>query len=156
MRKADFVRIDDMTTSVDLSNLRGFEPIPEVQKFSPLLVTPNINIELNSHSESWEQLMSLPNNKEFANEFYEDCKNLYVANFYSEETIINNLILQLLLISGYILIEDLNRGHITEKVNREVLAAAKSAVLRYYSETKEPNNLKIDSDKKKPGDKKKK
>ncbi len=100
--------------------------------------------------------MNLPNNEEFANEFYEDCTNLYVASFYNKETIINNLIVQLLLINGYILIEDLNRGHITEKVNREVLAAAKSAVLRYYSETKEPKNLKTDSDKKKPIIKKKK
>jgi len=134
MRKADFVRIDDAKTKVDLSNLKGFNPVPEEQKFSPLLVTPNINIELNSYSESWEQLMNLPNNREFSEEFYEDCKNLYVATGYSEDTIINNLILQLLLISGYILIEDLNRANITRKVNREVLAAAKSAVLRYYSE----------------------
>lgn len=156
MRKADFVRIDDMKTRVDLSNLKGFNPVDESWEFSPLLVTSNINIELNSYSESWEQLMNLPNNKEFANEFYEDCKNLYIARGYSEDTIINNLILQLLLISGYILLEDINRGHITEKVNREVLAAAKSAVLRYYSETKEPKSLKVDSDKKKTGDKKKK
>ena len=149
MRKADFVRIDDVNIKVDLSNLKGFKPVPEDQKFSPLLVTPNINIELNSYSESWEQLMNLPNNREFSEEFYEDCKNLYVASSYSEETIINNLILQLLLISGYILIEDLNRANITRKVNREVLAAAKSAVLRYYSDTKESKDIKADSNKKK-------
>ncbi|MEN8122145.1 MAG: aminotransferase class I/II-fold pyridoxal phosphate-dependent enzyme, partial [Bacteroidota bacterium] len=94
MRKADFVRIDDMKTRVDLSNLKGFAPLDESRGFSPLLVTPNINIELNSYSESWEQLMNLPNNREFANEFYEDCKSLYIAKGYSEETIINNLILQ--------------------------------------------------------------
>ncbi len=141
MRKADFVRIDDMKTKVDLSNLKGFHPVSGDHEFSPLLVTPNINIELNSYSETWEQLMNLPNNKEFAEEFYLDCKNLYVAHGYSEETIINNMILQLLLISGYILIEDLNRGNITRKVNREVLAAAKSAVLRYYHEQKKQKKI---------------
>jgi len=149
MRKANFVRIDDVKTKVDLSNLKGFYPVPESHEFSPLLVTTNINIELNSYSESWEQLMNLPNIREFSNEFYEDCKSLYVAYGYSEDTIINNLILQLLLISGYILIEDLNRGHITEKVNREVLAAAKSAVIIYYSETKEVKPKTPNSGKKK-------
>ena len=147
MRKANFVRIDDMKTKVDLSNLRGFNPVSEDVAFSPLLVTPNINIDLNSYSENWEQLMNLPNSKEFANEFYEDCKNLYVASGYSEDTIINNLMLQLLLISGYVLIEDINRGNITAKVNREVLAAAKSAVLRYYNETKTPDAPKTDGKK---------
>ncbi|MEN8122476.1 MAG: hypothetical protein ABFS35_19185, partial [Bacteroidota bacterium] len=102
------------------------------------------------------QLMNLPNNREFANEFYEDCKSLYIAKGYSEETMINNLILQLLLISGYILIEDLNRGHITEKVNREVLAAAKSAVLRYYNETKMGKPTKTDPDIKKKANNRKK
>jgi len=155
MQKADFVRIDDIKTKVDLSNLKGFNPVDENKEFSPLLVTPNVNIELNCYSESWEQLMNLPNNKEFANEFYEDCKNLYVADGYAESTIINNLILQLLLISGYILIEDINRGHITGKVNREVLAAAKSAVLRYYSEIKIEKPKTKNIPKTKGGDKKK-
>ena len=81
--------------------------------------------------------MNLPNIPEYANEFYQDCKNLYIADGYSKETIINNMVLQLLIISGYILIEDLNRAHITEKVTREVIAAAKSAVLRYYKEQTE-------------------
>ncbi len=150
MRKADFVRIDDMKTKVDLSNLKGFYPVSNEKEFSPLLLTPNINIELNSYSETWEQLMNLPNNKEFADEFYKDCKNLYLAEGYNEETIINNMILQLLLISGYILIEDLNRGNITRKVNREVLAAAKSAVLRFYNEKKtdKTDNKPIDESKK--------
>ncbi len=93
--------------------------------------------------------MNLPNIPENADEFYEDCKNLYIADGYNKETIINNIILQLLLISGYILIEDLNRGHITEKVNREVIAAAKSAVLRYYKEQTEDTKIEVKKDSKK-------
>lgn len=144
MRKAEFVRIDDMKTRVDLSNLKGFSPLPKDHEFSPILVTPNLNIELQNHYESWEQLMNLPNIPEFANEFYHECKNLYLAKGYSEETIVNNMIVQLLLVSGYILVEDLNRGKITGKVNREVIAAAKWAVVRYYNEQK-TESIKIEN-----------
>jgi len=158
MRKAQFVRIDDMKTGVDLSNLKGFNPLPVDHEFSPILVTPNLNFELENHYESYEQLMNLPNIPEFADEFYQECKNLYLARGYSEETIINNMIVQLLLVSGYILVEDLNRGQITEKVNREVIAAAKSAVIRYYKEQKGemivPVKPEIKVEKKKPGKKK--
>jgi hypothetical protein len=159
MRKAQFVRIDDMKTKVDLSNLKGFNPLPHSHEFSPILVTPNLNIELENHYETADQLMNLPNIPEFANEFYAVCKNLYMANGYSEETKINNMIIQLLLVSGYILVEDLNRGQITEKVNREVIAAAKSAVIRYYNEQKaESQNSKEEPKakdlKNKPGKKK--
>jgi hypothetical protein len=158
MRKAKFVRIDDMKTSVDLSNLKGFSPLPENHEFSPILVTPNLNFELENHYESYDQLMNLPNIPEFADEFYQECKNLYLAKGYSEETLINNMIVQLLLVSGYILVEDLNRGQITEKVNREVIAAAKSAVIRYYNEQKAeaivPEKQDVVEVKKKPGKKK--
>ncbi|MFN8255578.1 MAG: aminotransferase class I/II-fold pyridoxal phosphate-dependent enzyme [Bacteroidales bacterium] len=159
MRKAQFVRIDDMETRVDLSRLKGFNPLPSDHEFSPILVTPNINFELAAHYESYEQLMNLPNIPEFAGEFYRDCKNLYLATGCSEETIINNMIIQLLLVSGYIMVEDLNRGLITEKVNREVIAAAKSAVIRYYNERKENTEVSNKAEtkvvKKKPGGKKK-
>ncbi|MDF1549303.1 MAG: hypothetical protein P1P88_15870, partial [Bacteroidales bacterium] len=157
MRKAEFVRIDDVKTKVDLSNLKGFSPVDAAHEFSPLLVTPNMNIEMNSFYESWDQLMNLPNIPEFAEEFYQDCSSLYIADGYNHDTIINNMILQLLLISGYILIEDLNRAHITEKVNREVIAAAKSAVMRYYKEQsgKSKAETEIEEKPKKPGSKKK-
>jgi hypothetical protein len=142
MRKAEFVRIDDMKTRVDLSRLKGFNPLPADHEFSPILVTPNLNFELNAHYESFDQLMNLPNIPEFADEFYQECKNIYMANGYSEDTTVNNMIVQLLLISGYILVEDLNRGKLAEKVNREVIAAAKSAVVRYYQEHKGQTNAK--------------
>ena len=78
--------------------------------------------------------MWLPNNKEFAEELYGDCDELYIAEGYSRETIINNMVLQLLLFNGYISIEDLTRGKITEKTNRETIAAAKYAVIRKLKE----------------------
>jgi hypothetical protein len=155
MRKAEFVRIDDVKTKVDLSNLKGFHPVDKNHEFSPLLVNPNLNIEMNNYYESWDQLMNLPNIPEFAEEFYQDCKHLYIADGYNEETIINNMIVQLLLISGYIMVEDLNRGHITEKVNREVIAAAKSAVIKYYKEQTMDDNKKEDKTPKKSDNKKK-
>ena len=102
-----------------------------------MLVTPNINIELNSFTETYEQLMWLPNNKDFAEEFYQDCDQIYIASGYSEETIINNMIIQLLLKNGYIAVEDLSRGKISEKANRETIAAAKFAAVKKYQEKKE-------------------
>ena len=154
MRKAEFVRVDDVKTKVDLSNLKGFNPVEKSHEFSPLLVTPNLNIEMNNYYESSEQLMNLPNIPEFAEEFYQDCNSLYIADGYSEETIINNMIIQLLLISGYIMIEDLNRGQISEKVNREVIAAAKSAVIRYYNEQTTATKDEKNEEPKKPSTKK--
>jgi hypothetical protein len=136
MRKANFVRIDDLKTPVDLSGIKGFEQINPEKEFSPLLVTPNINIELNSYSEAYEQLMSLPNNPEVADEFFEDSDKVYIAEGYSCDTIVNNIVLQLLLINGYLNTNDLTRGRITEKVNRETLAAAKYAAVKKLGEKK--------------------
>ena len=136
MRKAKFVRIDDLKKEVDLSDIEGFNRVDPKKEFSPLLVNPNINIELNSFSETYEQLMSLPNNPEFSNEFFEDSHKLYIAEGYSYDTIINNMVLQLLILNGYLTIEDLTRGRITEKVNRETLAAAKFAAVRKLKSNK--------------------
>ncbi|MEZ4907219.1 MAG: hypothetical protein R2771_06175 [Saprospiraceae bacterium] len=134
MRKAEFVRIDDEKTKVDLSSIKGFCPVNNKKEFSPLLVTPNINVELSGYTETYEQLMELPNSESFADDFYQDCNSLYIAEGYSQSTIENNMILQLLLMNGYINPEDITRGRITEKVNRETLAAAKFAVVKKLSE----------------------
>jgi hypothetical protein len=139
MRKAILVHIDNLKDKIDLSGLKDFIPVDKGHEFSPLLVTPNINLELNGFSETYEQLMWLPNNREYAGEFYNDCEDLYVANSYSRDTIINNMVLQLLLKNGYIAIEDLARGKITEKANRETIAAAKYAVVRKLEEEEKKN-----------------
>ncbi|MCK4344757.1 MAG: hypothetical protein KAX05_05665, partial [Bacteroidales bacterium] len=136
IRKAVLVRIDNLKDKIDLSGMKDFMPVDKNHEFSPLLVTPNINTELNGFSETYEQLMWLPNNREFAEEFYNDCEDLYIANGYSRNTIINNMVLQLLLKNGYIAVEDLARGRITEKANRETIAAAKFAVVRKLDEEK--------------------
>jgi hypothetical protein len=135
MRKAKFVRIDDLTKEVNLSKLKdNFSN--DNKNFSPLLVTPNMNIELSSYSETYLQLMNLPDIAEFATEFIKDADKLYIAEGYTEGTIVNNIILQLLLMKGYILIIDLTRGSIIEKVNRETLAAAKHAALEILNKFK--------------------
>jgi len=134
MRKAEFVRLDDNKKSVDLSGIKGFTPVDKSKVFSPLLVTPNINIELTGFTETYEQLMELPNSKKYADEFYKSTGLLYVAEGYSTATIENNMILQLLLLNGYLNIEDISRGRITEKVNRETLATAKFAVVKKLKE----------------------
>lgn len=134
MRKARLVRVDDMKTKIDLSGLAGFYPLPKNHKFSPLLITPNINIELNGFSETYEQLMWLPNNQEFADQFYLDCNKVYIAKGYSKNTVINNMVIQLLLMNGYIEVEDLTLSRITEKANRETIAAAKFAVVKKLKE----------------------
>ncbi|MBI9072713.1 MAG: aminotransferase class I/II-fold pyridoxal phosphate-dependent enzyme [Melioribacteraceae bacterium] len=143
MRKAKFVRMDNLKESVDLSNIKGFVQVDAGKEFSPLLVTPNINVELNGFTETYEQLMSLPGNIEFAEEFYQNTDKLYVAEGYNKATIENNMILQLLLLNGYLTIEDLTKGRITEKVNRETLAAAKYAVVKKLSDSKTAEKKKI-------------
>ncbi len=135
MRKAEFVRLDNEKIKVDLSAIKGFKPVAKNKKFSPLLITPNINIELTAFTESYEQLMELPNSYQYAEEFYKNTNKLYVAEGYSAETIHNNMILQLLILNGYLNIEDIPRGRITEKVNRETLAAAKFAVVKRLNES---------------------
>ena len=132
MRKARLVRLDDKKAPVDVARLKNYEPLPKNHSFSPLLVTPIVNIELNNISETYEQLMWLPNNLDFSDQFFDDCEKIYIAQGYSEETIINNMIVQLLLMNGYILVEDLSRGKLTEKANRETIAAAKYAAIRKY------------------------
>ena len=134
MRKASFVRIDDEEVAVDLSNLRGFSPTDPKKSFSPLLVTPHLNAELSSFSETYEQIMSLPNNQEFGEEFLSMAVTLYQAEGYSEETVVNNMITQLLLMNGHLGVKDLAKGRITEKVNRETIAAAKWAVMQKLSQ----------------------
>lgn len=134
MRKADFVRLDDLKANVDLSGIKGFKPLDKSSQFEPLLLTPSIHIELSGFTETYEQLMSFPNNMEFAREFKDSIDQLYDANGYSFDTRVNNLILQLLLINGYISSDDLTSGRITEKVNRETLAAAKYSIIQYLNE----------------------
>ncbi len=136
MQKAEFVRIDDMDTTVDMSKLKGFTALPKDYEFSPLLVTPNINIELNSFSETYEQLMNLPNIAEYAQELGLDCPKLYIATGYSFDTVVNNLILQLLIMHGHLSIEDLNRSKVMEKTNRETIAAAKFSTIQFLQNLK--------------------
>ena len=55
--------------------------------------------------------MSFPNYPEFAEEFAAKATDrLYIADGYSEETNINNMIVQLLILEGYISSDDLARG----------------------------------------------
>ena len=133
MRKADYRRMDDITRKVDMSNLVHFVPVDPKKEFSPLLVNPNLNIELTSFSETFEELMSLPNYGDFAREFAEKVEQLYQVEGYSEETNINNMIVQLLLMEGYITTADVARGSVIQKVNRETIAAAKYAVVQYLN-----------------------
>ncbi len=136
MRKADLRRMDNKSKKVDISNLVDFTPSDRNKEFSPLLVTPNLNIELTSFGETFEELMSLPNYPDFAEEFAARTSKLYVAEGYSEETNINNMIVQLLLMEDYISPDDIARGSVIEKVNRETIAAAKYAVVQFLSSQK--------------------
>jgi hypothetical protein len=129
MKKADFRRIDDVNKKVDLGSIAGFNPKNPSEEFSPLLVTPNLHIELNAFGETFEELVELPNYEKMVKEFESQCHKLYVAKGYSEETMINNMIVQLLLLGRYIDVDDIARGKVAEKVNRETISAAKKAVV---------------------------
>ncbi len=133
MRKVDMRRMDNRSKKVDISNLVDFHPVDPAKEFSPLLVTPNLNIELSCFSDTYDELMSLPNYPAFSQEFMERIDKLYITDGYSEETNINNMIVQLMLMEGYISTDDIARGSVIEKVNRETIAAAKHAVVSFLS-----------------------
>lgn len=143
MRKVDLRRMDNKGKKVDISNLVDFVPSDPKREFSPLLVNPNLNIELTSFSETFEELMSFPNYPDFADEFAVRIDQLYIAEGYSEETNINNMIVQLLLMERYISTDDLASGSVIEKVNRETIAAAKYAVVRFLNSRKEEAPAKV-------------
>ena len=151
MRKADLRRMDNKSKKVDITNLVNFHPSDPNHEFSPLLVNPNLNIELTSFGETFEELMSFPNYPDFAEEFAAKVPTLYITEGYSEETNINNMIVQLLMLEGYISSDDLARGSVIEKVNRETIAAAKYAVVQYLNSLKkqgsEPAAAKPENDK---------
>lgn len=134
MRKADIRRMDDKSKKVNITNLVDFTPADRKREFSPLLVNPNLNIELSSFTETFEELMSLPNYSDFAEEFSAKTEILYQAEGYSEETNINNMIVQLLLMENYMSTDDIASGSVIEKVNRETIAAAKYAVVQQLAQ----------------------
>jgi len=142
MKKAQFVRLDNPEESVDLNGTYGFCAVDKNKEFSPLLVTPNLNIEIQSFTESYEQLMQLPNSEAFAQQLYETSDHLYLAQGYQVETIQNNMVLQVLIEHNYLTINDLSRERITEKVNREVLAVAKYVAVKKYAEHMKGNKRK--------------
>ena len=136
MRKAEFVRLDDVNQAVQLSGTYGFCPVAKNHDFSPILINQNVNTEIESFTESYQQLMKLPYSQEFADEMYQSSKNLYIADGYSIELIQNNMVMQILLEHHYLNLYDLSRERITEKVNREVLAVAKYVAVKRYNESK--------------------
>lgn len=142
MKKAQFVRLDNPEESVDLNGTYGFCAVDKNKEFSPLLVTPNLNIEIQSFTESYEQLMQLPNSEAFAQQLYETSDHLYLAHGYQVETIQNNMVLQVLIEHNYLNVNDLSRERITEKVNREVLAVAKYVAVKKYAEHMKGNKRK--------------
>lgn len=77
--KAQFVRMDNPEVELDLSGVNNFQPRNPSDPFNPLLVTPNLNIELSSFGETYEELMSLPNYPEFAEEFLDGAEKLFEA-----------------------------------------------------------------------------
>ncbi len=125
MRKAKFVRLDNSSEYVNISNLTGFKPLPEDKEFSPVLINPDINRELNKDKEVVEQLMVLQGADSLEKEFMKEIDKLYKVEGYGKETAVNNIIIQLLLLKGFIRVEDLTEGRILEKTDRIVIAVAR-------------------------------
>ena len=72
-------------------------------------------------------------------------EKVFVADNYGQETVVNNIILQLVLMNGDILPQDLTQGVLMHKLDRETLAAAKQVALEILKNKKEK---KASSDKK--------
>ncbi len=132
MRKAKLVRIDRHEEEIDLSNLK--KRIDSDREFQPMLVTPNMNRELSAMSETYRQLLHLPHMDALIAVFKSYTDEVYVADNYTKETQVNNIIVQLLLLNRHILSDDLTKGMLMHKVDRETLAAAKKAALEILKE----------------------
>ncbi len=133
MRQAELVRIDRMEEKIDLSNLKTH--IDNRRNFQPLLVTPNMNRELSAMSETYKQLLQLPHMDTLVQSFKALKKQVFIVKNYSKETQVNNTMLQFLLLKRHILSEDLTKGRVMHKVDRETLAAAKQAALDVLKES---------------------
>ena len=127
MRKAKLVRIDQPDEEIDLSNLKI--RLDSTREFQPLLVTPNMNMEISAMSETYRQLLHLPHINDMVEVFKGFPDKVFVADNYAQETQVNNIILQLLMLNHHILSDDLTKGMLMHKVDRETLAAAKKAAL---------------------------
>jgi aspartate/methionine/tyrosine aminotransferase len=132
MRKAELVRIDNQQEKIDLSNLKS--RLDSNHEFQPLLVTPNMNRELSAMSETYSQLLHLPNMESLIATFRQYSEQVFVAENYARETRVNNIIVQMLLLNHHILTDDLTKGRLMHKVDRETLAAAKQAALEILKE----------------------
>ena len=132
MRKAKLVRIDNQQEKINLSNLK--KRIDSNRAFQPLLVTPNMNRELSAMSETYHQLLHLPNMTSLISTFRQYTGQVYIAGNYAQETQVNNIIIQMLLLDHHILSDDLTKGRLMHKVDRETLAAAKQAALEMLKE----------------------
>jgi len=127
MRKAKLVRIDNQQETIDLSNLKS--RLDSNRTFQPLLVTPNMNREISAMSETYKQLLQLPHMDKLVQSFLLEAGKIYKVDNYNREIQVNNVILQLLLLKHHILSDDLSKGRLMHKTDRETLAAAKQAAL---------------------------
>ena len=127
MRKASLVRIDNQQEKIDLSNLKS--RLDSHRTFQPLLVTPNMNREISAMSETYKQLLQLPHMDKLVQSFLLEAGKVYKVDNYNREIQVNNVILQLLLLKHHILSDDLSKGRLMHKTDRETLAAAKQAAL---------------------------
>jgi aspartate/methionine/tyrosine aminotransferase len=127
MRKARLVRLDRPEEEIDLSNLKTH--LDASRRFQPLLVTPGMNRELSAMSETYGQLLDLPHMEILVTVFEQSAEKVFVADNYTKETQINNIMVQLLLLNRLILSDDLTKGMVMHKVDRETLAAARKVAV---------------------------
>lgn len=130
-RTVEFRRFDNLEVSADMNKFKRLNLLDKNQAFTPLLVTPGIHYELSSFTETYSQLLSLPNVKEFAHDFEQKTAQLHIPTGYSRATVVNDMVLQLMIMYGYLSLGDISKGMLAEKANREILAAAKHAVITY-------------------------
>lgn len=147
MQKAQLYHIDKPGEAIDLSKMK--KRVDPKQKFQPLLVTPNLNREISGMSETYKQLMHLPHMNSLVDTFMQYCQQIFVADNYGQETVVNNIVLQLVLMNGNILPQDLTQGVLMHKLDRETLAAAKHVAFEILNKKPEKKEKKETPDKNK-------
>ena len=110
------------------SNLTGilgwYSPPDPDAEFSPILVLPNLHLELSGLGSTYKQVSDLPGQQAASKQFLSLADQLYIATGYDRALIVHNLVVQMLILRGLIDPHDLVESRVLTRVSTNTLAAA--------------------------------
>ena len=110
------------------SNLTGiwgwYSPLDPDAEFSPILVLPNLHLELSGPGSICKQVIDLPGQQATSKQFLSLADQLYIVTGYDRSLIVHNLAIQMLILRGLIDSHDLVQSRVLTRVSTNTLAAA--------------------------------